>query len=76
MGYEAEAGHQSPGGEDGNLRDKAQVSTRLYPVQLKEPEDLQPHHSNSKVEVARFLVVEALQDTRGIDWLREKKAVK
>jgi len=55
---------------------KNQVSIRLDPAHLKELEDLQPHYGNSNGEVARFLIVEALENKHGLDGLRAKKAIR
>jgi hypothetical protein len=58
------------------MANKAQVSVRLDAVHLKELRDLQPHFGNTNGEVARFLLVEALQHKHGLDQLREKKAIR
>jgi len=55
---------------------KNQISIRLDTVHLKELTDLQPHYGNSKGEVARYLLVEALERKHGLDGLREKKAIR
>ena len=55
---------------------KNQVSVRLDAAHLKELEDLQPHYGNSRGEVARYLLVEALQAKYGMDRLRQRKAIR
>jgi hypothetical protein len=55
---------------------KHQVALRLDPVHLRELRDLQPHYGNSNGEVARYLIVEALEQKHGLAGLREKKAIK
>jgi len=55
---------------------KSQVSVRLDPTHLRELKDLQPHYGNSNGEVARWLLVEALERKHGLDGLREKKAIR
>ena len=55
---------------------KNQISVRLDPVHLRELQDLQPHFGNSKGEVARYLLVEALVQKHSLDGLRQKKAIR
>jgi len=57
------------------MRNKSQLSVRLDRVHFKELEDLTPHYGTTRGEVARFLLIEALQDKHGLDRLREKKAI-
>jgi hypothetical protein len=58
------------------MANKDQISVRLDPVHLKELHDLQPHFGNSNSEVARYLLVESLQQKHGLEGLREKKAIR
>ncbi len=58
------------------MQQKSQVSVRLAPAHLKELEDLQPHFGDSKSEVARHLLIEALEEKHGLDGLRIKKAIR
>lgn len=55
---------------------KEQVSVRLDAIHLKELQDLQPHYGNSNSEVARYLLVESLEQKHGLAGLREKKAIR
>jgi len=55
---------------------KRQVNVRLDPVHIRELVDLQPHFGNSPGEVARTLLVQALEQKHGLDRLREKKAIR
>lgn len=52
------------------------MNVRLDPVHLKELRDLQPHFGNSNSEVARYLLVESLEQKHGLEGLREKKAIR
>lgn len=52
------------------------MSVRLDPAHLRELRDLEPHYGNSPAEVARFLIVEGLEQKHGLDKLREKKAIR
>jgi len=58
------------------MTEKRQVNVRLDPVHLKELRDLQPHFGNSNSEVARYLLVESLEQKHGLEGLREKKAIR
>jgi hypothetical protein len=55
---------------------KSQVSVRLDPAHVRELRDLQPHFGNSPAEVARHLLVDALEEKHGLEGLREKKAIR
>ena len=55
---------------------KKQVNVRLDAVHLRELKDLQPHFGTSNSEVARYLLVESLEQKHGLEGLREKKAIK
>jgi hypothetical protein len=55
---------------------KRQVNIRLDTIHLRELKDLQPHYGNSPGEVARYLIVESLEQKHGLQGLREKKAIK
>lgn len=55
---------------------KEQVSVRLDPLHVKLMMDLDPLYGNSKSEVARYLLVEALEHKHGLERLREKKAIR
>lgn len=58
------------------MSEKRQVNVRLDPAHLRELRDLQPHYGNSAAEVARHLLVDALEQKHGLEGLREKKAIR
>jgi hypothetical protein len=58
------------------MASKDQLSVRLDPIHLKLLHDLEPLYGNSKGEVARYLLVEAIERKQGLDRLREKKAIR
>jgi len=58
------------------MTQKSQVSVRLAPAHLKELEDLQPHFGDTKSEVARYLLIEALEEKHTLEGLRHKKAIR
>jgi hypothetical protein len=58
------------------MPNKKQVNVRLDNVHLRELEDLQPHFGSTHSEVARTLLIEALEQKHGLDGLREKKAIR
>jgi hypothetical protein len=55
---------------------KEQVSVRLDSIHLKLLRDLEPMYGNSKSEVARYLLVESIEEKHGLERLREKKAIR
>jgi hypothetical protein len=55
---------------------KEQISVRLDPIHLRLLQGLTPLYGTTKGEVARYLIVESLEEKHGLDALREKKAIK
>ncbi len=58
------------------MRNKEQVSVRLDAKVLKLLDDLQPHFGSTRGEVARQLLVEALEQKHGLEGLRKKGVIR
>jgi hypothetical protein len=55
---------------------KSQVNVRLDPMQRKLLRGLEGFYGSSEGEIARYLIVEALEQKHGLESLRRKKAIR